>query len=203
MARSISAGHRACPTSRANLCAGSPALRRISRQPGRGDIFAVDMRQDEPARAPEAAVAPPAGEAGTSDEVQVAEVLARLQAGVRQRCAEATTLTGATAETLGRLLLLKEREYLQEPVPFSHRPRWGRWIVFARKGFHKLFLRWMLRPVLAQQSDFNHAAAGLLQDLVEGQERQERRLAELASRVEALHAGAAPPRPSDPGASAG
>jgi hypothetical protein len=128
-----------------------------------------------------------------ADERQVADVLARLQAGVRQRRAESATLAGTTAETHGRLLLLKEREYLQEPVPFSHRPRWGRWIVLARKACYKLFLQWMLRPVLAQQSDFNQAASGLLQELAEAQERQARRLAELATRVERLERAAGGP----------
>jgi hypothetical protein len=146
-------------------------------------------------------VAAPASPA-SDDERRVAEALERLRSGVRQRRAEATTLAGTTAETHTRLLVLREREYLHEPVPFSHRPRWGQWIVFARKVVHQLFGRWMLRPVLAQQSEFNHAAAGLLQELAEGQERQARRLAELSARLEALER-AAGERPSDPGASPG
>jgi hypothetical protein len=136
----------------------------------------------------------PAGARGEAlpaggDEQRVAEVLARLRAGVRQRRAEVTTLAGTTAETHSRLLLLKEREFLQEPVPFSHRQRWGRWIVLARKTFYHLFLKWMLRPVLAQQNELNQAIAALLQELAEGQERQARQLAELAARIEALEQG--------------
>jgi hypothetical protein len=129
---------------------------------------------------------PLAGEGPAADEERVARTLAGLRAGVRQRRAEATTLSGATAETHTRLLALKEREYLQEPVPFSHRARWGSGIVFVRKAFYHLFLKWMLRPVLLQQNEFNQAAAGLLQELAERQERQARQILELTTRLERI-----------------
>ena len=47
----------------------------------------------------------------------------------------------------------------------------------------------MLRPVLAQQNEFNQAASGLLQELAEGQERQARQLTDLAARLDAFERG--------------
>jgi hypothetical protein len=105
---------------------------------------------------------------------------------VRQRRAESTTLAGGGEETRNGLLALKAREYVQEPVAFSHRPGLGRLIVFVRKAFHKLFLKWFTRPLLEQQNGYNQAAARLIEDLVEAQEKTARELRQLGVRVEAL-----------------
>ena len=121
-----------------------------------------------------------------ADDLRVAEVLQKVRSGVRQRRAEATTLAAEAEETRNGLLALKAREYVQEPVAFSHRPRWGRLIVFARKAFFHLFLKWFQRPVIEQQNGFNQAAARLIEDLVESQERTARELRQLAARLEAL-----------------
>jgi hypothetical protein len=75
---------------------------------------------------------------------------------------------------------------VQEPVALSHRPRLGRLIVFARKAFFHLFLKWFLRPILEQQNGFNQASARLIEGLVEEQERTARELRRLAARLEAL-----------------
>jgi len=120
------------------------------------------------------------------DAARVAEVLQQVRSGVRQRRAEATTLTAGAEETRNDLLALKSREYVQEPVAFSHRPRWGRLIVFARKAFFKLFLKWFVRPVLEQQNAFNQTAARLIEDLAERQERTERELRQVSARLEVL-----------------
>lgn len=120
------------------------------------------------------------------DEPRVAEVLQKVRSGVRQRRAEATTLAAGGEETRSGLLALKTQEYVREPVPFSHRARLGRLIVFSRKAVFHLFLKWFIRPVLEQQNGFNQAASRLIEDLVESQERMGRELRELSARVEAL-----------------
>ena len=117
---------------------------------------------------------------------RVAEVLQKVRSGVRQRRAEATTLAAESEETRNGLLALKAREYVQEPVAFSHRRRWGKLIVFARKAFFHVFLKWFTRPLVEQQNGFNQAAARLIEDLVEEQERNARELRQLAARLEAL-----------------
>ena len=120
------------------------------------------------------------------EDLRVAEVLQKVRSGVRQRRAESTTLAGGGEETRSGLLALKQREYVQEPVASSHRPGLGRLIVLARKVFHKLFLKWLLRPILEQQNGFNQASARLIEDLVEAQERTAREVRQLGGRVEAL-----------------
>ena len=120
------------------------------------------------------------------DDPRVAEVLQKVRSGVRQRRAEATTLAAGAEEARNGLLALKSREYVQEPAAFSHRPRWGKLIVFARKAFFHLFLKWFLRPVIEQQNGFNQAAARLIEDLAEAQEGTARELRQLAARLEAL-----------------
>ena len=120
------------------------------------------------------------------DDLRVDQVLQQVRSGIRQRRAEATTLAAGAEEARNGLLNLKAREYVQEPVAFSHRPRWGRLIVLARKAFYKVFLKWFTRPVLEQQNGFNQAAARMIEDLVEARERDARELRQLAARLEAL-----------------
>lgn len=118
-------------------------------------------------------------------EPHVDQVLAELRAGVRQRRAEAATLPEGEATKSG-LLSLKTHEYVREPVPFSHRPRFGRFIVLARKAFFHLFLKWFTRPVMEQQNAFNQAASRVLEDLVEARERALREARRLEARVDEL-----------------
>jgi hypothetical protein len=121
-----------------------------------------------------------------SDDLRVDQVLQQVRSGVRQRRAESTTLAAGAEETRNGLLALKSREYVQEPVAFSHRARWGKLIVFVRKAFYKVFLKWFTRPVLEQQNGFNQAAARMIEDLVEARERDARELRQMAARLEAL-----------------
>src|SRR5690242_14571055 len=121
-----------------------------------------------------------------SDDLRVEQVLQQVRSGVRQRRAESTTLAAGAEETRNGLLALKTREYVQEPVAFSHRARWGKLIVFVRKAFYKVFLKWFMRPVLEQQNGFNQAAARMIEDLVEARERDARELRQMAARLEAL-----------------
>jgi hypothetical protein len=155
-----------------------------------------------PADVPAAPAVPSAGGAaeaaasaapGAALDPGVADVLQRLRSGVRQRQAEAATMAGglAAAESAGMaqaLLAVRSHEYVQEPVAFSHRPGLGRLVVFSRKGFFHLFLKWFVRPVLAQQNAFNQAVGRVLQELAEGQERSAREARLLAARVGELEA---------------
>ena len=121
-----------------------------------------------------------------SDDLRVEQVLQQVRSGVRQRRAESTTLAAGAEETRNGLLALKSREYVREPVAFSHRARWGKLIVFVRKAFYKVFLKWFTRPVLEQQNGFNQAAARMIEDLVEARERDARELRQLSARLAAL-----------------
>jgi hypothetical protein len=123
---------------------------------------------------------PPSGDETPALDPRVAEVLQEVRSGVRQRTAEAATAAdgafGSDAADAARqgLLALRQHEFVAEPVPFSHRARGGRAIVFVRKAFYHLFLKWLMRPVLEQQNGFNQAASRLLQELLEAVERGER-----------------------------
>jgi response regulator RpfG family c-di-GMP phosphodiesterase len=120
------------------------------------------------------------------DEARVDEVLQQIRAGVRQRQAEVATLGAASEQGRHKLAELTAREYVQEPIAVSPRPLFGRWIVFSRKAFFHLFLKWFTRPVMEQQNAFNQTAGRLVQDLMQGQERLSQRVRELEARLAAL-----------------
>jgi hypothetical protein len=119
-------------------------------------------------------------------DLRVDEVLQQVRSGLRQRRAESTTLAGGGEERRSGLLALKSREYVEEPVPFSHRAGLGRLIVLARKAVYKLFQKWYQRPLLEQQNAYNQAAARLIEDLLEGRDKTARELRQLSGRVEEL-----------------
>jgi hypothetical protein len=119
-------------------------------------------------------------------EERVDEVLQQLRAGVRQRQAELATMGSGTDEARFKLVELTSKEYIQEPIALSPRPVFGKWIVFSRKAFFHLFLKWFMRPVLEQQNAFNQTAGKLIQDLVQGQEKLSRQLREMETRLTAV-----------------
>jgi hypothetical protein len=169
----------------------------IPREAGLGEPPAAERAAATPpaSSASSASYAAGASSADVAADPQVAEVLQSLRSGVRQRQAEAATvggLAGGSSVSPGGLaasfLAVRSHEYVQEPVPFSHRARYGKLIVFARKAFFHLFLKWFLRPALAQQNAFNQAAARLLQDLAEAEERTARETRLLAARLADLEA---------------
>jgi hypothetical protein len=121
-----------------------------------------------------------------SEDPRVAEVLQQIRSGVRQRRAEAATLPAGGEEARSGLLALKTQEYVREPIAFSHRPRFGRLIVFTRKAFYHVFLKWFTRPVLEQQNAFNQTASRLIESLVEEREKAARELRLLSARVDEL-----------------
>ncbi len=117
---------------------------------------------------------------------RVAEAVERARAAVRQRQAELATLGDFEGESAALLLDLRAAEYVREPQPVSPRPLLGGLLVFARKAFFHLFLKWWSRPVLEQQNRFNRAAAELLRELLVSAEQRERRLRDLESRLATL-----------------
>ncbi len=122
---------------------------------------------------------------------RVAQVLAQVRSGVRQRQAEVAAAGTGSEEAQHKLLELKTREYVQEPLCVSPRPVLGRLLVFSRKAVFHLFMKWFSRPVLEQQNLYNQTVARLLEDLLKTQEATERRLRELEARHAADAADAA------------
>jgi len=138
-----------------------------------------------------------------SDERQVAEMLERVRAGVRQRQAELATLSGGE-ETKLRLLELETLEYVEEPLAVSPRPVVGGVLVFLKKAAFHLLFKWYARPVLQRQNRFNQAASQLLHELVGNQARLAEALASALRQLAELERerhdrerrdGAAPPPP--------
>ncbi len=112
------------------------------------------------------------------DDGALEEVAGRLRAGMQQRRAEVAAL--ADARRGSRVPDLERARYLEEPVLIMARPKFGRLIVFSRKVFYHLFLKWYMRPILQQQNGFNAAATRRVQELLERIETLERRLDEPA-----------------------
>lgn len=98
---------------------------------------------------------------------RVADSFDRLRSGVRQRQAELTTATGQSDEMRLRLAELQANEFIQEPVCVSPRPLIGPILVFGRKAFFHLFMKWYLRPVLMQINQFHGSVGSVVRDLVE------------------------------------
>lgn len=126
-----------------------------------------------------------AAETEAPDE-RVARVLAQIRSGVRQRQAEVAAAGTGSEEAQHKLLELKSREYVQEPLCVSPRPVVGRLLVFSRKAVFHLFMKWFSRPVLEQQNLYNQTVARLLEELLKSQEATEKRLRELESRLAVL-----------------
>jgi hypothetical protein len=127
-----------------------------------------------------------------SPEVDVAETLQQLRSGVRQRVAELAAVPADAGGTRSKLLEVRAREFVREPTPVSHRGRVGGGIVWTRKVFYHLFLKWFARPVLEQQNAFNQAASAVEHELAARLEEMQRRLELLQHRVEHLEHGPPP-----------
>lgn len=125
---------------------------------------------------------------GVAERQRVAETLDRLRSGVRQRQAELTTVDGESEEQRLRLADLQASEFLQEPICVSPRPVIGPLLVFVRKAFFHLFMKWYLRPVVMQVNRFNGSAGTLIRDLVEANRGLAEQNRKLEGRVEALEA---------------
>ena len=124
------------------------------------------------------------GDRPTEAPVDVAATFARLREAVRQRAAEAATLEPGSEAAQSRQLALRELDTVREPVPVSPRRGLGRLVVFSRKAAFHLFLKWLVRPLLAQQNQFNQTAAQLIEELLRSEERLRGELRRQAALLE-------------------
>lgn len=113
------------------------------------------------------------------DEDRVAAALDQIQATVRQRTAELSTLADRDEYRNLRLVELRSAEFLQEPFPVSPRPGVGKLIVWARKVWFHLFQKWYTRPLLIQQNRYNRAVTAMIEDLLRDQKQLDSELRDL------------------------
>ena len=114
----------------------------------------------------------------TPDGARVAEVLAQVRAGVRQRHAVAATGT-ETAQSLQAMFEgAVATPILVPPTPISHRRWLGRPIVAAKRFVYRFFMRWYLAPLVEQQNAFNQSVAVALRELAARQLELQRALAQ-------------------------
>jgi hypothetical protein len=137
------------------------------------------------------------------ERARVADALERVRAGVRQRQGELATGPATHRQVRMRLLELQAHELVQPPPCFSPRPVVGRVLVFARKAFFKVFMKWYLHPVLQQQNRYNQVSSQLLQELAEANDRLRRRVAALEERLEQEGPAAGGQASAGPGPAAG
>lgn len=130
---------------------------------------------------------------GAASDARVAEVLATLRAGARQRLSALAGVAATDDERLLRLADLRARETVHEPLCVSPRPLVGPLLVLVRKLGFKLFAKWHALPMLEQQNAFNASAGRLIQDQAEEIHELRRRVARLQAQLEALaHPGSEP-----------
>ncbi len=129
---------------------------------------------------------------GATERDRVAESLDRVRASVRQRQAELATVAGHSDEMRLRLAELQAGEFIQEPVPVSPRPLFGPLVVWSRKVFYHLFMKWFTRPTLLQVNQFNGSVGAVVRDLVEANRNLGEENRKLQARVRALEAIVAP-----------
>ncbi len=132
------------------------------------------------------ASSPAADPAAEPELARLAATIAGLRAGVRQRQGEAATIRTGADELHGLLLELQRHEFVQEPIPVSPRPAYGRLLVFVRKAFYHLFVKWHARAVLQQQNSFNQSASRLLSELALRQKRAAEESVQLELRLRRL-----------------
>lgn len=136
--------------------------------------------------------------AGGAELARLAATIGGLRAAVRQRQGESATIRTGADELHGLLLELQRHEFVQEPQPVSPRPVYGRVLVFVRKAFYHLFVKWHARAVLQQQNSFNQSASRLLSELAQGQKRAAEEGARLEQQVRRLERALLPPAEGDP-----
>lgn len=140
--------------------------------------MATDPESPDPSRSRD-----PVAEA---ELARLAATMVGLRAAVRQRQGEAATVRGGADELHGLLLELQRHEFVQEPFPVSPRPLYGRLLVFVRKAFYHLFMKWHARAVLSQQNSFNQSASRLVSELALRQKRAAEESARLEQRLRRL-----------------
>jgi hypothetical protein len=138
---------------------------------------------------------PSSPEPAATDRDRLAATLAGLRAAVRQRQGESATVRAGADELHGLLLDLQRHEFVEEPVPVSPRPVYGRLLVFLRKVAYHLFHKWHARGVLAQQNAFNQSASRLIVELAERQRRAEEEIARLRRELDSRRSAEPDRRP--------
>lgn len=123
---------------------------------------------------------------------RVADSFDRLRSSVRQRQAELTTATGQSDDMRLRLAEMQAGEFVQEPGPVSPRPVFGPILVWGRKAFFHLFMKWYLRPMLMQINQFHGSVGSVVRDLVEANRLLAEENRRLQARVHALEAAVGP-----------
>ena len=114
----------------------------------------------------------------TPDGARVAEVLAQVRAGVRQRHAVAATGTETAPSLRAMFEGAVATPRLVPPTPVSHRRWLGRPIVAAKRFVYRFFMRWYLAPLVEQQNAFNQSVAVALRELAARQVELQRALAQ-------------------------
>ena len=114
---------------------------------------------------------------GAPDGAHVAEVLAQVRAGVRQRHAVQAIGTETAQSLRAKLEGVLATPLLVPPTPVSHRGWLGRPIVAAKRFVYRVFMRWYLAPLIEQQSAFNRSVAAALRELAARQLELQRAVA--------------------------
>lgn len=112
------------------------------------------------------------------DGGRVAEVLAQVRAGVRQRHAVVATGTETARSLRATLEDALSKPTLVPPAPQSHRGWLGRPIVAAKRFVYRVFMRWYVAPLIEQQNAFNCSVAAVLRELTARQLELQRTVAE-------------------------
>ena len=120
----------------------------------------------------------------SSSDKTDSEVVEQLRAGIERRRSQ---LAGQNPTLDGSgLHELDSSQFLEEPPAVSARPGIGGLIVFSRKLFRHLFLKWYTVPLLRQQNGFNRNVTLSFGDVVKRNQRLQREVGDLQRRVEAL-----------------
>ena len=116
----------------------------------------------------------------TADSQLVEELREGMQRRRSQLAGQSRSLSSAGLHEL------ESTEFLEEPPAMSAKPLLGGVIVWSRKLFRHLFLKWYTVPLLRQQNSFNRNATLSFRDIVQRNQKLQRELDDLQRRVEAL-----------------
>ncbi len=78
---------------------------------------------------------------------------------------------------------LQAKSALQEPTFRSRLPLIGPFIAWFRATWNSVSTKWYVRPLIAQQNEFNALVAGQIRSIAEQLHSQETRLSEIERRV--------------------
>jgi hypothetical protein len=120
----------------------------------------------------------------SSSDSADSELVEGLREGMQRRRSQLAGQSGSL--TSAGLHELESTEFLEEPPAVSSKPLLGGLIVWSRKLFRHLFLRWYTVPLLQQQNSFNRNATLSFRDVVQRNQKLQRELDDLQRRVEAL-----------------